>query len=263
MPQKKSLKENDVYESLLNLKIKNPYYYKQHGITLKFVIISFFCSKIESIERNIIYILYIANVIKHEELKAYKDKINQQVLKKLLKHLIGNEKIMYKKDFREMIGIKSSETFKNYFDDSPAYKTYVTEHSKYLKTLDPKTRKLTLNEILELLEFWQGIDKKGRIQAYTKEELGERLFENYSKSYQKEQLELLLDKHITNHTYNEEYSKTDYYKAHDFIKPEIVINFLNELRYETDINLEEDTYGDEHELFFLFGLYIIKTFKLK
>lgn len=261
MPQKSHLKGYDIYSTLLNLKIENPYYYKQHGITLKFIISTLFCSKIESTERSIIYILYIANIIPHEFLKNKSDRINNVFLKELLTKLIGNEKILYLKDIREMIGIKDSETFKKYFTDSSAYKSY-KEKSKYLKHLNTNARKFTLNEVSELLEFWQGSDKKGRFEAYTKEELAIRLFESYGKSYRKEKLEERLDKHIRNHSYNEEYSKIEYYKAHDFIKPKIAINLLNEIRCERNIDIEEDTYEDEHELLFFFGLYIIKAFQL-
>lgn len=249
MPQKSSSKEKDIYTSLLNLKIENPYYYRRHGISYGSILLILFCSKIKTTERYITYILYITNIIPHQFIKENGNKINHKFLETLLKQLIGNEKILYRKDLMQMIGFKDSETFIEYFGDF-----LVSER------LDKK-RKFNLNEILKILEFWQGTEKKGRIETYTKEELAFRLFTG-SDSSRMEKLEASLTEHIGNGSYNKKYLNVDYYKKHRFIKPKIVVNYLHDISKEKNIDLEEDTSDKESELLFIFFLYLIKAFKL-
>ena len=175
-------------------RIFQPYYIKaSKGVNAGFILSVLFCSKIESIERQIIYIFYMCNIIPHEFLKHKSDKLNKEFLLKLIFELTANKKYIPKKDLRQLTGLEDKGTFNKYF-------------SKHLKAnnLDSK-RAFTLHELFIIFEFWQEDDKWSRMKAFSKKELAKKYTNN---NY--DELELIMTDNVLD---------VDFYKNHDYIKP--------------------------------------------
>jgi hypothetical protein len=175
-------------------KIFQPYHVKaSKGLNLGFILSVLFCSKIENIERQLIYIFYIGNIIPHEFLKYQREKLNKEFLLKLIFALSGEKKCIPKKDLRFSTKLEDKGTFNKYFG----------AHIKKLGL--SKNKSFTLYETFKILEFWQGDDKWGRMEAFSKGELAERFMHGNYNALE----EIMID----------EVFKYDEYAHHNYIKP--------------------------------------------
>ncbi|WP_417873983.1 hypothetical protein [Xanthomarina gelatinilytica] len=213
--------------------IFNPYYNKRNGVKLGFILSAFFCSRIDEIERKIIYIFYIANIIPHEFLKNKRAKIDKEFLLKLIFELSNNKKYISKKDLRALTGLEEKKTFNKYFD-------------VHLDKLGlSNNRAFTLSETFKILQFWQGDDKWGRMEAFSKGELANRFMNgNY------DDLEIKMTDEVLNYAI---------YSHHDFIKPADAKKFINKVLDKDTLELlyEEEFSLDYLSYFFI--IYIVYT----
>jgi hypothetical protein len=219
-------------------RIFQPYYIKaSNGANAGFILSVLFCSKIETIERQIIYIFYMCNIIPHEFLKNKREKIDKEFLLKLIFELSAEKKCVSKKDLRSLTALEDRGTFNKYFG----------EHIKKLGL--SRNKSFTLYETFKILQFWQGDDKWGSMEAFSKGELANRFMNgNYN------ELELKMTDEVFNY---------DEYKHHDFIKPADAKKFINkvldkeslELIYEEDFNVDY--------LFYFFIMYLLYSFRRK
>lgn len=215
--------------------IFNPVYNKQNELSLGFILSVLFCSKIEDPAKQIIYLFYIGNIIPHDFLKHEREKIDKEFLLKLIFELSANKKIISKQDLRVLTNLKIKDTFNKYFG----------EHIN--KCGLSKNRVYTLSETFQILKFWQGDDKWGRMKAYAKGELANRFMDgNY------ENLELEMTSSIFEY---------DYYNHHDYVKPADYKKFINKVLNKESLELiyEEDFNTDY--LTFFFYLHLLYTFK--
>lgn len=223
---------------MLNENIFNPYYNKANGVNIGFIFSVFLCSKIEEIDRQITYLLYIANIIPHEFLKENRERINYNYLLQLIFKLSNKKKLVKLKDLREITALSAKETFDKHFKE-------------FLIANNLEDRRVfTLPETYKILKFWQGQDKVGRIEAYTKNELASRFFNgNY------EALEIQYTNHLNNGNYDIEKFNLEYYKNNTYLKPEITVKFLTELLDENgNMVLDEDCFEKDAYLLIFFGL---------
>ncbi len=219
-------------------KIFQPYYIKaSNGVNAGFILSVLFCSKIESIERQIIYIFYMCNIIPHEFLKNKSHKLNKEFLLKIIFELTANKKYIPKKDLRQLTGLEDKGTFNKYFG----------EHINNIGLSN--NRAFTLSETFQILQFWQGDDKWGRMEAFSKGELANRFTNgNY------DELELKMTDEVFNY---------DEYRHHDFIKPADTKRFINKvLDKESLVLIYEDDFDVDYLCYF-FIMYLIYSFRSK
>jgi len=223
---------------MIQKNIFNPYYNKANGISIGFILSVLLCSKIKEVEREIIYLFYIANIIPHEYLKVNKEQINYEFLLKLIFKLSKNKKLVKLKDLRDITSLSAKETFDKHFNDF------------FIANKLENRRIFTFSETYKILKFWQGQDKIGRIEAYTKNELASRFFNgNY------ENLEIQFTNYLNNGTYDIKKFNRDYYSKNTYIRPAITIKFLHQILEESSlVALEEDVFKKDYYLLFFFGL---------
>lgn len=219
-------------------RIFKPYYIKaSNGVNAGFILSVLFCSKIESIERQIIFIFYMCNIIPHEYLKYKRKKIDKEFLLKLIFGLSGNKKYIPKKDLRTLTNLEDKGTFNKYFG----------EHINKLGL--SKNKSFTLSEAFQILQFWQGDDKWGRMEAFSKGELAKRFMNgNY------DELELKMTAEVFNY---------DEYKHHDFIKPADTKKLINKILDKESLNTVYDKDFSVDYLHYFFLIYLLYAFKTK
>jgi len=153
---------------------------------------------------------------------------NDYLLQKIF-DLAGDKKYITKKDLREITGLLDKGTFNKYFD----------EH--LVKCGLSKNRGFTLLETFHVLEFWQGDDKWGRMEAFTKKELAEQFMgDRYDN----------LEFEMTN-----EIIASDNYLHHDYIKPADAKTFTKNVLKKDEKALEllyEEEFGLDYLGFFFF-----------
>lgn len=212
-------------------------YNKANGLTLGFVLSVFFCSKIESPLKRIIYLFFVNNEITKEELLFQKQKLSEEYFLNLIFKKSKNKNYISKKDLREITGLKTKPTFNKYFGE------FLKENGLFNK------RRFTLSELYEILKYWQGDDKWIIMKAFTKKELSEKIT---SGNYE------FLEEKIN---YSTKSSKS--YKKHNYISPNIIKSSLNDSDYLKAIEDNEVNYV---EFLYQINLYkqieeIIKTKK--
>lgn len=226
---------------MLANKLLNPYYVKaNNNVSAAFILSVLFCSKIESFERNVIYIFYMCNIIPHDLLKYDREKLDKAFLLQLIFEHSANKKFVPKKDLRALTGLEDKSTFNKYFD----------EHLNNLGL--SVNRAFTLKETYAILQFWQGDDKWGRMEAFSKGELAKRFMNGNYAELEKQMVDNILD-------YNN-------YYHHDYIKPADAKKFINNVLDKDSISTiyEEDFSADYLSFFFIvFFLYAFKTKKKK
>ncbi|XLS29866.1 hypothetical protein ACJD0Z_03350 [Flavobacteriaceae bacterium M23B6Z8] len=212
-------------------KIWQPYYLKaRNELTIGFILSVFFCSKIKSTERKILYIFYIGNLIPHEFLKEHREIIDKVFLVNLLCKLSGDKKYIKKEDIRRLTGLEDKTTFNKYFGE------------RLLQLGISKNKRFTLLEFFKILRFWQGDDKWGRMQAFTKGELAKKFTSgNY------DELEL----QMTNAIFT-----PNFYRHHDFIKPADAKKFLNDILDTESLQISYDEIFEIDDLVFFFLVYL-------
>jgi hypothetical protein len=216
---------------MLEHKIFEPYYIKANNrVTVGFILSLLFCSKIKSIERKIIYFFYICNVIPNDVLKYEREKLNKESLLQLIFELTYNKKYIKKKDLRLLTKLEDRGTFNKYFD----------EHLTQLGL--KKNTSFTLYETFKILQFWQGDDKWGRMEAFSKRELAKHFMND-----KYDELELKMTEDIL---------AIEVYKHHDFIKPADAKKFFNKVLHKESLQLlYEEEYNTDY-LYFFFLLYL-------
>lgn len=219
-------------------RIFQPYYIKaSQKVNVGFILSVLFCSKIENIERQIIYIFYMCNIIPHEFLKNKREKLDKEFLLKLIFELSADKKFIPKKDLRTLTNLEDKGTFNKYFN----------EHLKKLGL--SKNKSFTLSETFQILQFWQGDDKWGRMEAFSKGELANRFMNgNY------DELELKMTDEVFNY---------DEYRHHDFIKPADTKRFINKVLDKESLVLIYEEDFDVDYLYYFFIMYLIYSFRNK
>ena len=219
-------------------RIFQPYYIKaSKGVNAGFILSVLFCSKIESIERQIIYIFYMCNIIPHEFLKHKSDKLNKEFLLKIIFELTANKKYIPKKDLRQLTGLEDKGTFNKYFG----------EHISNIGLSN--NRAFTLSETYQILQFWQGDDKWGRMEAFSKGELANRFTNG---NYDELEIEMT----------NEIFAYDDY-NHHDYIKPADTKKFINRVLDKESLNTVYDKDFNVDYLYYFFLMYLLYAFKIK
>lgn len=219
-------------------RIFQPYYIKaNNGVNVGFILSVLICSKIEALERQIIYIFYMCNIIPHEFLKNKREKLDKEFLLKLIFELSAEKKIIPKKDLRFLTTLEDKGTFNKYFGE-------------HINRLGLSRNKLfTLYETFQILKFWQGDDKWGRMAAFSKGELANRFMEgNY------DELELKMTDKVFNY---------DEYRHHDFIKPADAKRFINEVLDKESLELIYEEEFDVDYLTYFFIMYFLYSFRSK
>ena len=205
----------------------SPSYNKEHGLTLRFIMSVMLCSTIEEFERQVIYLFHIGNIIDLRTIDR-SSLTNDFLLQKIL-DLSGDKKYITKKDLREITGLHDRSTFNKYF----------AEH--LINCGLSKNRGFTLLETFQVLEFWQGDDKWGRMEAFTKRELAERFMDDRYDN---------LEFEITN-----DIIASENYLHHDYIKPADAKKFTTSVLKEDVKALEllnEEEFDIDYLGFFFF-----------
>lgn len=208
----------------------NPYYNKANGISVGFILYLLLFSKITDVRRKVIYFLYVCNQIRPNLLKYERNKLTKEFLLQIIFQLSEHTKLIKRKDLRELTGMIDKKTFNKYFAN------HIDESGL------SKSRIFTLAETFQILKFWQGDDKWGRMKAYSKGELARRFMNG---SY--EELELKMFEIIND--------KEGHYKNHDFIMPVDANKFINELLDNEFVELVEEDFNQDY-LSFFFYLYL-------
>jgi len=216
--------------------ILSPTYNREKGLTLGFVLSVLFCSKIEEVDRQVIYLFHVGRIL--DLRKIGKDELTHKFLLQKIFDVTRDKKLVKKQDLR-MLTKFSKPTFNKYFD-------------KHLESLGlSMSRSFSLSETFKILQFWQGEDKWGRMKAFTKIELAER-FTN--KSYDNLELEIT-------HTIID----FNYYSGHDYIKPADAKQFAKDFFKEDKESLEqfyEEEFNSDYLTFFSI-LLLLNSFDVK
>ena len=269
-------------------RIFQPYYIKaNNGVNVGFILSVLICSKIEALERQIIYIFYMCNIIPHEFLKNKREKIGENLKKELLGFQVGihtiqpeiyvaklitDEEIESNQDFFEQCAKDYRKLDKEFllkliFELSAEKKIIPKKDLRFLTTLEDKgtfnkyfgehinrlglsrNKLFTLYETFQILKFWQGDDKWGRMAAFSKGELANRFMEgNY------DELELKMTDKVFNY---------DEYRHHDFIKPADAKRFINEVLDKESLELIYEEEFDVDYLTYFFIMYFLYSFRSK
>ena len=179
----------------------------------------------------------MCNIIPHEFLKNKREKLDKEFLLKLIFELSADKKFIPKKDLRTLTNLEDKGTFNKYFN----------EHLKKLGL--SKNKSFTLSETFQILQFWQGDDKWGRMEAFSKGELANRFMNgNY------DELELKMTDEVFNY---------DEYRHHDFIKPADTKRFINKVLDKESLVLIYEEDFDVDYLYYFFIMYLIYSFNSK
>ncbi|RMB58483.1 hypothetical protein EAX61_09245 [Dokdonia sinensis] len=177
----------------------NPYRFKANNeINAEFILAVFFCSKIETFNRKLLYFFYFTNHISHNTLKFDADVYTDEYLLGVIFKSTENQKILPKKVLRELTGLKDRGTFNKYFN-------------AHLQNLGLQNRRVfTFSESYMILKFWQDEPKGNSFEAFSKGEIAKRFTNG---DY--ERLDLLMTNGIVSYS---EYINYDYIKPSDLNK---------------------------------------------
>ncbi|MFD2915831.1 hypothetical protein [Psychroserpens luteus] len=204
-------------------------------MALGFVISVIFCSNIEEFERQVIFIMYIANVIDYDAIKPNRDKLTKKFLLQRIFELSTNKKYVSKSELRQLVNMEDKGTFNKYYDYH-LLKLGITTNKKFI-----------LYELYRILEINQGSHDWRRMAVYSKGELSNEFMNgNY------DDLEL----EMTNKIFDFET-----YKNRDYILPADAHLFIKNKTSNEVNNVESADYEEDQLSFFFytFLLYAIKN----
>lgn len=148
-----------------------------NGINPLFLSSIFINSNFKSLNREIIYVLHILNLVNLKEVDS-KD-ISTEELKYYMFDFIGNSIKIKKNFFYKLTGL-SRDTFKKYFNP------YLKSLNLHLNEEGKPKRTFTIEESYYILKYWQGDNNWCRWKYYSKQELANIFTKgNYEKLDQK------------------------------------------------------------------------------
>lgn len=220
--------------------ILKPLHNKRNGISLGYIL-STMCSSNNELE-GISKILYIANIINYKTLKS---KPTPDFLLRKIFEVTKRKKKIKKGDLRKIIGLEITETSNKHLNP-----ILIELDFMYNKNGKPR-RTFTLEETYSILKSWQGDDKWGRMEAYSKGELT-KLFtdDNYD--------DIVFE--VTNGIRSFDNNKHNDYFSPGETKKLAPIFFKNDDKKHKEF-LEDDF--DSNYLIFMFHLFVFTSIKFK
>jgi hypothetical protein len=218
--------------------ILKPLHNKRNGISLGYIL-STMCSSNNELE-GISKIFYIANIIDYNTLKS---KITPDLLLQKIFKVTKEKNKIKKGDLRNIIGLEDRTTSNKHLDP------ILIQLGLVYNILDKPRRTFTLKETYSILKLWQGDDKWGRMEAYTKGEAA-KLFTNGNHNN--------LEEEITNgiRTFDENKNK-DYLNSGEVKK--LASNIFKNDNEKHKEFLEDDF--DSNYLIFMFYLFVFTSIK--
>ncbi|WP_281989726.1 hypothetical protein [Aquimarina aggregata] len=219
-------------------KIFDPVENRKKGMNHWFFLGIMLNSNIRSTQRRIIYVFHICHLI---DLKAIdQSELTKEYLLQFIFKLSEGKTVIKKGHIRKLTAL-NKDTFNAYFDD-------------HLKEIDLYKRRIfTIKETYQILQFWQGNEKWGRMEAYTKRELANLFTQgNYEN--------LAIDM-IDNSIFTEQ----EYYERH-YIKPADVKKIADSSIENKEKNLNKFDDNDESNissLRFFFYFYFLYFYFFK